>query len=432
MTHGVAGRFATVPAPLRLSPVCGEPEGVGQHVNWLALSALGGWPVFPAQDGRGECQRARYRPLLPLPSGGFDRPFERPVDRPVEHPCDGPVGRLVRARAPGHPGWRELTCPGLQRGGRHAPVHGLRRGRLAARRRRQRVRRPDLLVGTTPARACPPRGPGSRGRGSVPRYVVRHPDPAGGRARRGDRAPHVGGAGPVRLLGHRGHHVGDPARPRLHRPRSRGEVRRLLPRPRRLTARRGGLRAGHPPGRGVRARHSGCPRRLHGRDPGAALQRPRGRRGRVRRARSRDRLPDHRGIARQHGRGPAAAGLQPVPVRDLREAWRAVRLRRGDDRVPGLASRSVGSRRSRRGLDSRPGHLRQGDGRWLPGCGVRRPGRRDGDAVARTGRSTRQARSRGTRSRPPPVWPRCGWRPRTSTRTSTPRPARSRPRSARS
>ena len=116
---------------------------------------------------------------------------------------------------------------------------------------------------------------------------------------------------------------------------------------------------------------------------------------------------------------PPLPGFNQFLVRDLREAWRAVRLRRGDDRVPGLAPRSVGARRGRRGLDSRPGHLRQGDGRWLPGCGVRGPGRRDGDAVARTGRSTRQARSRGTRSRPPPVWPRCGWRPRRSTRTST-------------
>ena len=51
--------------------------------------------------------------------------------------------------------------------------------------------------------------------------------------------------GPLRLLGHRGHHVRDPAGPRRHRSRRRGEVRRLLPRPRRLAAGRGGLGAGH-------------------------------------------------------------------------------------------------------------------------------------------------------------------------------------------
>ena len=42
----------------------------------------------------------------------------------------------------------------------------------------------------------------------------------------------------------------DPAGPRLHRPQHGREVRRLLPRPRRLAARRGGLRASRP---------SGCP-----------------------------------------------------------------------------------------------------------------------------------------------------------------------------
>ena len=38
----------------------------------------------------------------------------------------------------------------------------------------------------------------------------------------------------------------------------------------------------------------------------------------------------------------------------------------------------VGPRRRRRGLDARPDDLRQGDGRRLPGRGVRRPRRRDG------------------------------------------------------
>ena len=46
------------------------------------------------------------------------------------------------------------------------------------------------------------------------------------------------------VLGHRGDDVGDPAGPRLHRPRRGGEVRRLLPRPRRLAAGLGRLRAG--------------------------------------------------------------------------------------------------------------------------------------------------------------------------------------------
>ena len=72
------------------------------------------------------------------------------------------------------------------------------------------------------------------------------------------------------------------------------------------------------------ATHSGGPRyarragRLDRGHAGAALQRPGGRRGGLRRARLRDRLPGHRGLARQHGRGPAGARLQrrswPRPV----------------------------------------------------------------------------------------------------------------------
>ena len=74
------------------------------------------------------------------------------------------------------------------------------------------------------------------------------------------------------------------------------------------------------------------------------------------------------------------------------------------------------------GWAPRPDDVRQGDGRRLPGRGLRRPRRRDVDAVARRGPSTRPAPSRGTRSRPPPGWPRCGWPPTRSTPTST-RPA---------
>ena len=52
----------------------------------------------------------------------------------------------------------------------------------------------------------------------------------------------------------------------------------------------------------------------------------------------------------------------------------------------------LGPRRRGRGLDARPDDVRQGDGRRLPGRGVRRPRRRDGACSRRTGRSTRPAR----------------------------------------
>ena len=81
---------------------------------------------------------------------------------------------------------------------------------------------------------------------------------------------------------------------------------------------------------------------------------PEARRRGVRRARRRHRLRDHRGRARQHGRRPAAARLQPAAGRDLPRARRAVRQRRGDDRLPGHPLRPLGPRRRRRGLGARP------------------------------------------------------------------------------
>ena len=70
-----------------------------------------------------------------------------------------------------------------------------------------------MLLGHAASRG-PGRGPDRR----RPRHVVRRPDGARSRARRGDRRPQQHRQGPLRLLGHRGHHVGDPAGSRLHRP----------------------------------------------------------------------------------------------------------------------------------------------------------------------------------------------------------------------
>ena len=190
--------------------------------------------------------------------------------QPQQHLGCPRIGRPLRARACGDARRSQLPGPGLQRGRRHAPVHPLGGRRLAHRRRRQRLRRPDLLLGSDAARARAPRGAGrGRGRGRT-RHVVRHPHRARGRARRGDRGAYAGRAGPLRLLRHRGDHVRDPARARLHRPRRRRQVRRLLPRSCRRAARLGRLRAGHLRG----ARDARRPGVLDRADPRAALQRP--------------------------------------------------------------------------------------------------------------------------------------------------------------
>ena len=119
-----------------------------------------------------------------------------------------------------------------------------------------------------------------------------------------------------------------------------------------------------------------------------ALQRPRGAGRGVRSARPRRRLRDHRGRRREHGGGPADRRvLRGAAVADP-PARRPADLRRGDDRFPGLSLGLVGPAgrgRRDRGRRAGPVHLRQGDGRRLPGGGVRRPGRRDGPA--RAGRS---------------------------------------------
>ncbi len=74
--------------------------------------------------------------------------------------------------------------------------------------------------------------------------TLRRADRARGRARRRDRRRGaVGRARPPRLVGHRGRDVGDPARARVHAPRPRAQVRRLLPRPRRPVPRERRLRA---------------------------------------------------------------------------------------------------------------------------------------------------------------------------------------------
>ena len=247
------------------------------------------------------------------------------------------------------------------------------------------------------------------------RHVVRRPHGARGRARRGDRRAHPGRPGAAGLLGHRGDDVGDPAGPRVHRPRGGREVRRLLPRARRRAAGLGRLGAGHA---------SRCPALPGVPESSTALTLvlPYNDRAAVDKvfAEHGDRIaclvteaaPGNMGVV------PPEPGFNEF----LAETCRAHgALFVSDEVMTGFrASRQGqwGLDGARRGLGAGPDDVRQGDGRRLPRRGLRRSCRRDGACWRRTGRSTRRAPCPGTRSPPPPAWPRSGWPPTTSTRTS--------------
>ena len=154
--------------------------------------------------------------------------------------------------------------------------------RLPHRRRRPHLRRPGLVLGTDDprarasrrwsARCSRRRRPGCRsarrrsGEIELAEEIIARVNAASPAGR--SRAARAGAA---RQLRYRGDDVGDPAGARRHRAAPGGEVRRLLPRPRRRAARRGGLGR-----RDVRAAgHAGRHRRADGGDDRAALQRPR-------------------------------------------------------------------------------------------------------------------------------------------------------------
>ena len=258
-------------------------------------------------------EQATGREWSGAPGSAASEPAPRPVgalgdNHPVTPDRNGrPAASAASSTAPGpSPGRGELPGPRLQRGRRDPALHAVREGRLAHRRRRQRVRRPDLLVGPDAARARPPRGAGGgRGRG-VARDVVRHrpPSPRSSSPRRSSRARRWTGS------------ASSPPAPRRRCPRSVWLVGFTG---RDVIVKFAGCYHGHvdsllaSAGSGAAtlrgARHPRGPGLVDGADAGAAVQRPdRGREG-VRRARRPDRLPDHRGRPRQHGRRPARAGF---------------------------------------------------------------------------------------------------------------------------
>ena len=146
----------------------------------------------------------------------------------------------------------------------------------------------------------------------------------------------------------------------------------------------------------------------------------------------------HRGGAGQHGRGAAGPGFNAFLADTGPPARRPAHPRRGDDRVPGRPRAAGPSTRRARASRSTPTSTPTARS-WAAGC--RRPrsagGPRSWPSSPRPGRSTRPARSRGTRWPARPGWPRCasapprctpGWTapPRTVARPGRPGPGRGR------
>ena len=176
------------------------------------------------------------------------------------------------------PGRRQLAGARLPGRGRHAAVHGAPDGAVADRRRRQPLRRPGRLVGPDAAGPRAPRGRRGRADAAVQRGTSfgtpSEPEVELAEEIVGAYAGRPGAAGVVR---DRGDDVGDPAGPRVHRPRPRREVRRLLPRPRRRAAGRGrlGRRDVRPAGHARVSRRTSRPTRSCCRTTTALRSRPR-------------------------------------------------------------------------------------------------------------------------------------------------------------
>ena len=134
-----------------------------------------------------------------------------------------------------------------------------------------------------------------------------------------------------------------------------------------------------PDSAGVTASH-------HRRGDRVAVQRHRGGPRCLRRGAGTDRRSHHRGVRRQHGCRPTAAGIQRRAGRDRPRRRGTADLGRGDDRVPAQSIRHVRPGRRDRGLAARSADVRQGDRRWSSGRRIRRPGgRHESVGAARPG-----------------------------------------------
>ncbi len=213
------------------------------------------------------------QPTTPAPAVGRGAPPRCRRARRRRPRAAGAVPGVVRPGAGGGAGRRELAGAGLPGGRRDAPVHGVRLRRLPDRRGRSHVRGPGRLVGPDDPGPCRPRGSSQRSSDAVGRgFSFGTPGPAEVELAE-EIVARVAPVDLVRLVS-----SGTEASMSAIR-LARGFTGRplvvkfagLLPRPRRLAARRGRVGGGHPRAARLPGRHRRTGRR-HGRP---ALQRPR-------------------------------------------------------------------------------------------------------------------------------------------------------------
>ncbi len=158
---------------------------------------------------------------------------------PAEH---SPIGGALRPGPAPAPRWRQQSGARVPCGGRHPTIHRPRVGPLAGGCGRTSVSRPGAVLGSADPWTCGTRGGAGDHRGRRPRHDLRRALRTGDPARRtgdGDLPRH--GHGPVRQFRHRGDHECAAAGAGRDGAYAHRQIRRLLPRPCRCAARRGGL-----------------------------------------------------------------------------------------------------------------------------------------------------------------------------------------------
>ena len=252
------------PNHTRCTPIsiCCAAHAVNCRCPWLRSAELAPRMARPWCARAQTCWQssARFFPhrTSPPPPGPL-----HPVSAPPRRSIDERRARPFRTRPTPHTGRREFAGPRLQGGGWRPGVHRQRRRTLHVRSGRQALHRLRRLLGPDDPGACPSGGDRGGGRGNPQGSVVRRADRTGnahGRPRVRTDAVHRNG--PHGLLRHRGDHVGNPARARIHRARQDRQVRRLLPRTLGLTAGQGRVRRTDPR-RAIVARRPGIVGRTH-------------------------------------------------------------------------------------------------------------------------------------------------------------------------